>query len=764
MGIREHFLKPHIIWATGLTAAALIIRIVYLVQSSSNSPFFYNPSIDALYHHLLAVDIANRELVINGPFFRAPAYPFFLGIIYIIFDINLFIASLAGHLLGIAIVVFIFAISYRYFNLTAAIIASLLYILYFPPLYFEGKLLVDTLFSFFTIVAVYLILRGVEDNSKIFTIAIAGFALGLAAVTRANILLFCVPVIIFVYFKTKNIPKTVVFIAVSVIPILPVTAVNYFLGNDTVLIASQGGINFYIGNNKAADGMTANMPEFGASWEYEDCEYLAEKETGRQDMKPSEVSSFYYSKGLSYWAVNPIDAVGLALKKAYLSINNFEISNNQNLYFSKRFASISRVSFIPFAFILGLAVIGNIITGFRDKNTLLLWMITVSLWLTMILFFVTSRFRLPFIPYLSIFAGYGLYKIYSGIESRNFPAKLIIAIALGILAFVISITNFTGIDKDNYAQAYYNLGNIYLRGGNWEDAREYYHDAAGNDSEVAQANLNLGNIHFYNGDYDSAVFYYKRELKFHPGEARAYLNLSTIELLRGNHDQALDYAEKSMIVKPNMVPAALNIVQIYMNRGDTTAALQHARRYCRQFPDDINIQLALGKIFQQTGRTDSAGFYYRQIIESDSKNLVSDYNLGKIYSEDLPYSSAPEKTRTMAMYNLAAIEIDRKNFDTALDLLNEVVKRDSLFTQAYINAGLIYDFKKDYTNAVEYLSRAVGIEPTNIIAVYNLALVNAKSGNLDRAESLFNKALQIDSAFAPALENLEIIRNIKQRH
>ena len=46
----------------------------------------------------------------------------------------------------------------------------------------------------------------------------------------------------------------------ALIPIGGVTLYNATAGGDLVLIASQGGVNFYIGNNERSDGRTAIVP------------------------------------------------------------------------------------------------------------------------------------------------------------------------------------------------------------------------------------------------------------------------------------------------------------------------------------------------------------------------------------------------------------------------------------------------------------------------------------------------------------------------
>jgi len=51
--------------------------------------------------------------------------------------------------------------------------------------------------------------------------------------------------------------EALLFAAGLVLPIIPVTLHNALVGHDFVPIASQGGVNFYIGNNPVADGYTA---------------------------------------------------------------------------------------------------------------------------------------------------------------------------------------------------------------------------------------------------------------------------------------------------------------------------------------------------------------------------------------------------------------------------------------------------------------------------------------------------------------------------
>ncbi|MFO7322227.1 MAG: tetratricopeptide repeat protein [Chloroflexota bacterium] len=60
----------------------------------------------------------------------------------------------------------------------------------------------------------------------------------------------------------------------------------------------------------------------------------------------------------------------------------------------------------------------------------------------------------------------------------------------------------------------------------------------------------------------------------------------------------------------------------------------------------------------------------------------------------------------------------------------------------------------DYQGALHTYHRALELDPDNIVIHYLIGYVNTQMGNLDEAEKHLNRALELDSKFAPALANL----------
>ena len=184
-------------------------------------------------------------------------------------------------------------------------------------IFFTGELLIAPLLVFLDLLLIILLLRaGKKPGALLY--GLAGLVMGLSAIARPNILLFAPTVVLWMLVRHwRELRRGLVYVACikvgCLLPILPVTIRNYVVGNDRVLIASQGGVNFYIGNNPWSDGRTAIVPGTpGGWWEgYYASIALAEEAEGRK-LKPSEVSSYYYRKGWEFITQQPAKAISLS--------------------------------------------------------------------------------------------------------------------------------------------------------------------------------------------------------------------------------------------------------------------------------------------------------------------------------------------------------------------------------------------------------------------------------------------------------------------
>ncbi len=141
-----------------MIVVAAAVRLVYLAQYR-NSPFFLVPIWDAADYHNIAVSFSQAKIdpILS---FRAPLYPLFLGLIYLISGVGDLMPRLVQIVIGISSCVLVMRIGERLFGKAAGTAAGLITAVTGLMVYFEFELLPTTLFIFlillFIIRAVFL--------------------------------------------------------------------------------------------------------------------------------------------------------------------------------------------------------------------------------------------------------------------------------------------------------------------------------------------------------------------------------------------------------------------------------------------------------------------------------------------------------------------------------------------------------------------------------------------------------------------------------
>ena len=187
----------------------------------------------------------------------------------------------------------------------------------------------------------------------------------------------------------------------------PVTWRNAAVGGELVLVSANGGVNFYIGNNAAADSTVAIHP--GMHWE----RLMAEPvEAGYES--PGERSAYFMRRAFADISSDFPGWAGRLAEKAWLLLSGPEVKRNQDPYYAaghSRLLSLllwdEAISF-PHGVVLPLALLGLAVT-WRQRNPALdlLRLFLAGYGLSIVLFFVTSRYRTPLTPAWLPFAAAG---------------------------------------------------------------------------------------------------------------------------------------------------------------------------------------------------------------------------------------------------------------------------------------------------------------------------------------------------------------------
>lgn len=458
-------LRQHLLLVLVLLVA-LGLRGGYLWGQARNNPMFARPVMDAGFHHEWAQRIAAGEGLEERPYFRAPLYYYLLAGIYKLFGPHVLAGRIAGCILGALSCYLLAWLGVALAGFRAGLLAGLIAAFYWPFIYFDAELLTVGLEVFLNVALLIVLLRAARRDSRPLFLA-AGIIWGLSAITRPNVLAFAVGIFAWLwiaYRPGRRLYRAAQAAALTCIGaaliVLPVTIRNYVVGGELVLIATNGGVNFYIGNNPEADGFSAIVPGTRRSWEggFEDTHRIAEQEMGRP-LGEKEVSDYWYARAFEWIGAQPGAWARLMLRKLRVFCSPIEMPNNQPIWFFAGMAELSTIFWLGFPVVACLGVAALLLVGRQWREWALPLAFAIIYGLTVLAFFCPGRYRLPIVPVLIVLAAAGLVELVRRLKRREFDALRVYVVAgalTGVLLY-LSAPNLAAFQELGTSTGHYAL-------------------------------------------------------------------------------------------------------------------------------------------------------------------------------------------------------------------------------------------------------------------------------------------------------------------
>jgi 4-amino-4-deoxy-L-arabinose transferase-like glycosyltransferase/Flp pilus assembly protein TadD len=428
--------KPKFPWWACLLLVftlALALRLIAFAELH-HTPFFDLLIGDAQGYDLWAQSIAAGDWQGGDQvFYQAPAYPYFLAVIYKFFGHSPNTVRILQCILGALSALMLAQAGRKFFDKPAGLFAGLLYAFYPIAIFYDLTLQKSSLDGFFmsslllALACLYSTSDSSASNPQPRTIsplfpALAGLATGLLILTRENALALVPILLIITLLFTSRLPKPkriltlILFLFAMALTLAPVALRNHAVSGQWVLTTSQAGSNFYIGNHPGADGSYQPLLPGRGSYLYErtDATNLAQEALGRP-LTPKEVSSYWMDQALDYIKSNPADYFALLVRKTALTFNALEAGDTEDPY---TYADDSWVLYLTLASLnmgtlSGLALIGMVLScvpagGQSRKPAWAIAAIVLTFAASVIAFYVFGRYRFPMAPGLALLSGLGI--------------------------------------------------------------------------------------------------------------------------------------------------------------------------------------------------------------------------------------------------------------------------------------------------------------------------------------------------------------------
>jgi len=527
-----------------VVAVAFSVRLVYVLEAM-RLPIFDRPSADAALYLEQA-----RQLVAAGfrdpaVFFKPPLYPYALAAVSSVAGDSFFLLRFPGLLMGTATCGIAWILAHRIFGARVALVAGLMLALHRTAVYFDGELLEIGLATAVQTAALALTLHAAARSGRRAPL-VAGLALGLGIVARPTFALFAIAALVWLGRGRRLATALGVVLA-----LLPVTLHNAVRGPDFVLVSSNGGLNFYLGNNPEANGRNASAPELPANPAVaaRTARMLAERDAGHA-LRPSQVSDYWLRRGLASIADQPAHTARLLVRKLYFAWTGAELGDNEDFAGLGRFLHFWRWLPIGAWLVMPLGLVG--LVAARGRTTGLARSFVLLQIASVLPFFVVARFRMPWVPVLTIFAAWTAVTLY---ERRRHALRWGLATA-GALAFCNA--PLFGVRDPVDADLQYRMAYAHQQKGDLDAALAGYRDAARRNPRHALARNAIAVMLAERGtDLDEATRLAEAAIVLDPARAAHYYEtLAGVHARRGDAAAAARAAAAGLAANPDAATAA----------------------------------------------------------------------------------------------------------------------------------------------------------------------------------------------------------------
>lgn len=459
--------KPHLFVLWLVLCFSAVVGFLGIIQYQ-DSPFFNLPILDEKSYVDWARRIAGGDVLGGTIFYQDPLYPYFLGLVFALFGENFFLVRMLNVLMGLGSLVLVYWTGRKLLGPWAGVIAAAVLALYHGLYFFELQILKSSMVVLISAASCALGVAAADKPRSWWRWFALGLTLGLLTLLRGNFQPVLPLLIIWSVFAIRSeslqlkILRVVLMAAGIVLVLAPVTVRNFVVGGEWVMTTSQGGANFYIGNNELATGRYVSLPFVRSDpmWEAKDFQTEAEKRAGHS-LKPTEISNFWFSESFKWILANPAKAFRLTLHKARLLIHQYEIPDNHSLYLTRqKFVPVLWIAIVGFGVLWGPALVGALWLLLRDRRALYPGLFALFYGLSIIPFYIVDRYRLALCPAIAIFFAAGMFFLVQEWRVRQWGTVaiacvwLLVSLLLGFLP--------TPESKSPMVMEYYLLGNAYL--------------------------------------------------------------------------------------------------------------------------------------------------------------------------------------------------------------------------------------------------------------------------------------------------------------
>jgi tetratricopeptide (TPR) repeat protein len=296
-------------------------------------------------------------------------------------------------------------------------------------------------------------------------------------------------------------------------------------------------------------------------------------------------------------------------------------------------------------------------------------------------------------------------------------------------------------DPDN-AELHFDLSLALAKLSDARGARLELETAIRLDRNLAKAHNQLGIWHMKDNEKAKAEDDFKAAISVDSHFAEAKNNLGAFYAWSGKGLQAIDLFRLAIQERQNYAPAHVNLGFVLAGEGKYAEAEKEIRNALHSSPKSVSAYNALGMIAAKRGRGEEAIEILQKVLQVQPDSAFAHLNLG------------------------AALAADGFDLPGALNQFSEAIRLDSKSAAAHYSEGrVLYELDRFEESRVE-LDMACRLQPDYAEALYLLAQVEKKNGDVQRSVELLDRLVTLEPSNSDAQllmgRNLLILGNMDE--
>ena len=681
---------------SGLFLIALAVRGIYFFELSQ-IPYFDTvlPVYDHSNFDLGALSFAEGDWLAQSPNNSySPLYKYFLGIIYFLFGRNFYVVYGLQFTMGALGAVLIFLIGKRLFDLRVGFLAFAGFSLYSTEIIYEGIILRAAFITFFGIASFYMLLRLREFPGPVMLVGCA-LVLSLFFQARPNTFL-CFPFVIFYIhkyvFEAWERPSRLkgwgLFLIPFLLSLIPLLVQCYLVHGRFVFFDSSGPTAFMAGNFIDYPGAGFD-PMLLKSFQ---------KEYQMENLSPA---SFVFQQII----IDPVGFLKMIGLKLYFYFNDLEGPSNLSIYLYLENSRILPFMISHFSLFSALGLMGIVLAVQKKEKIFLLYAFLASLILSVIIFHVVSRFRVPSAPFMILFAAYAVGRAYNWWCQREYKPVAVFVMTFIILFYALRVPeNYTGVRYVDYC----NWSSAYMTEEKWFDvdkaetyAIQCLEEKGKVNFDIGVTNASLASIYklygafLIQGQDEIAGKVLKQAFSVDPFDSELYRMYADFQVGRNKVGLAIRHLHISRIANKNDAKPLQSLIQLYYANNADPGRLLAALKVI--LPAEKNPKLAQ-RVRDEIFRLE------RLLLEKTDEVQISAKKARKYFSE--------------GKWKAALKEYEQLNTFNATD------------ARLLMEEGMVHENLNDGERALNSFYDALLIDGENLELNKNLGNYYLSSGNL----------------------------------